>query len=105
MKKTINAADFVRAFADYGRAENFSREALEALFEYFESYEDSTGEQVELDVIAVCVEWSEFTLEELKEAYSSVEDAADIEEAAAILEDETTVVRVPGDETIVIANF
>lgn len=105
MKKTISAADFVRAFADYGRAENFSREALEALFEYFESYEDSTGEQVELDVIAVCVEWSELTLDELKEAYSSVEGAADIEEAAAILENETTVVRVPGDETIVIANF
>lgn len=70
MYKTIDKYDFVQAFDDYNRGDNFSAEAREALFDYFESYEEDTGEQVELDVIEICCEWSEYdSLEELVDEY------------------------------------
>ena len=65
MKKTINEDQFVQAFKDYGRENQFSREALKALFEYIEGLEEDTGEETELDVIALCCEFTEY--EEVKD--------------------------------------
>lgn len=41
------------------RKEQFSYDALRAIFDYLEEYEESTGEKVEFDPIAICCEWSE----------------------------------------------
>lgn len=60
MKTTVNFYRFEQAFRDMGRAEQFSRGALEAIFDYVEEYEQDTGEEIELDVIALCCEWSEY---------------------------------------------
>tara|TARA_R100001510_G_C7630608_1_gene189519 strand:- start:518 stop:817 length:300 start_codon:yes stop_codon:yes gene_type:complete len=60
MITTINENDFIQAFKNMGRDENFSHEALQELFAYYEQYEDSTGETVELDVIAICCDWTEY---------------------------------------------
>lgn len=57
--QTVDLPAFRQAFRDYNRTENFSHEALEALFEYLEEYSESTGEPVELDVIAICCDWEE----------------------------------------------
>jgi hypothetical protein len=59
MKTTLSRYDFERAFVDYGRKDQFSFEALGLLFDYLEEYEESTGEEIELDVIALCCEYSE----------------------------------------------
>ena len=59
MKTTVSAYDFERAFADMNRADNFSYEGKRALFEYLEQYGEDCGEEVELDVIALCCEYSE----------------------------------------------
>lgn len=69
MKTTISRYDFERAFVDAGRKENFSYEGLGLLFDYFEEYEESTGEEIELDVIAICCEYSEDTLEDIANNY------------------------------------
>lgn len=69
MKKTINKYDFRQAFANAGRGEQFSHEALELLFDYFEQLEQDTGEEIELDVIAICCEYAEGTAEEIAESY------------------------------------
>jgi hypothetical protein len=69
MKTTVNKYDFERAFADADRKENFSYEALGLLFDYFEQYEEDTGEEIELDVIAICCEYSEDTVKGIAEAY------------------------------------
>jgi hypothetical protein len=58
MKTTVDFNDFRHAFNAI-RPDNFSREGLEQLFDYFESYEQDTGEEIELDVIAICCEYSE----------------------------------------------
>ncbi len=98
MKQTINEYDFTEAFRKI-RPNNFSYVGLKALFDYLEEYEESTGEEVELDVIALCCEYSEYTdLEEFQKAYSS--DYESIED----IERETTVIRID-DDSFIIQDF
>ena len=53
---TINSASqFSDMFYNAGRGEQFSYEALEALYEYYNEFGD-----YELDVVAVCCEWCEY---------------------------------------------
>ena len=60
MKTTVSQYDFTEAFKDYGRSDNFSYEGLKALFDYLEDLESDIGEQIELDVIAICCDFSEY---------------------------------------------
>ena len=59
MKTTISRYDFERAFVDAGRKDQFSYEALGLLYDYLEEYEESTGEEIVLDVIALCCDYCE----------------------------------------------
>jgi len=70
MKTTVSRYDFERAFVDADRKENFSYEALGLLFDYFESYEEETGQEIELDVIAICCEYNEDTVADIARNYS-----------------------------------
>ena len=90
MITTINENDFIQAFKDMGRDENFSHEGLQNLFAYYEEYEDSTGEQIELDVIAICCDWTEYESEyELVNAYDmSIKGGLDE------IKEKTTVLKV-----------
>lgn len=58
MKQTVNLSAFMDAFHAYKRYDQFGYNALQILFEYLEEYEDSTGEELELDVIALCCDYS-----------------------------------------------
>ena len=69
MKQTINFDDFRDAFRKMERMENFSYEGQKALFAYLEEYEESTGEEIELDVVGLCCDYSEATWEEIAEDY------------------------------------
>jgi hypothetical protein len=74
MKTTVSKSNFHDAFRRLNRSENFSYEALELLFEYFEEYEESCGTEIELDVIAICCEYTEDDIEDIKSAYDIPED-------------------------------
>jgi hypothetical protein len=70
MKTTVNEYAFTQAFTDMNRADNFSYAGLKALFAYLEEYEESTGEELELDVIALCCDYTEYAnVEEFVAAY------------------------------------
>lgn len=60
MKQTMNVFDFHRAFQAMGRQDNFSYEGLQAMFEFLEDMERDTGDEYELDVIALCCEFTEY---------------------------------------------
>ena len=60
MKQTIDNRGFHQAFANRGRGDQYSADALDALFGYFEEFESLTGEDLELDVIAICCDWAEY---------------------------------------------
>ena len=65
----LSKYDFVEAFTHSSRKDQFSQEALCAIFDYLEDYSESTGEDVELDIIAICCEWSEDTWQNIAFAY------------------------------------
>jgi len=98
MIQTINEYQFTNAFHKMDRGNQFTHRGLLALFEYLEDYEDSTGEQIELDVIALCCEYNEYEdLAEFQEDYS--EDYESIEE----IEQATTVIMIDDDAFIIQA--
>ncbi|MFN8994190.1 MAG: hypothetical protein ACK5X3_11095 [Pseudomonadota bacterium] len=61
---------FQDAFSDMNRADNFTYEALKELYDYY----DNIGEDIELDVIAICCDWNEMSEEECRRAYNIDED-------------------------------
>jgi len=61
MKTTVLVNDFISAFSLSQYKDNFSRDALTALFEYLECLEDEIGEETELDVCAISCEWTEYS--------------------------------------------
>lgn len=81
MKTTLTFSGFRDAFRAYDRMDNFSYEGAQALFEYLEQYEEDTGEELELDVIALCCEYTEETWREAAETYGLEIDEDEDEEA------------------------
>lgn len=86
MYQNISKYDFARAFEQV-RPDNFSRAGLSALYEYFEQLEEDIGNPIELDVIAICCEYSEYeSLEEFQEDYGDdYESIEDIEHATQVI--------------------
>jgi len=70
MKTTVSNSDFHDAFRSYDRMENFSYEGRNLLFDFLEEMESDKGEEMELDVIAICCEFSEDTVEDIASNYS-----------------------------------
>ena len=60
MKQTISFTQFTDAFRDYNRQEQFTYNGKKALFDFLEEYEDSTDEEIELDIIALCCDYTEY---------------------------------------------
>ena len=117
MHINVTSAMFADAFRRMGRENQFSREALEALFEYIENYEEDTGIRVELDVLGLCCEFTEyenaitaaadygFTSELEAEDYEDAESYEDAKEEEALewLQDRTEVISFDGG--LIIQNF
>ena len=94
MKQTINQYNFTEAFRKI-RPNNFSYEGLKALYDYLEGYEEDTGEELELDVIAFCCDFTEY--KNLKEFQS---DHSDEYKTIDDIEDATTVIRIDNESFI-----
>ena len=112
MKQTINLQDFRDAFYKMDLKEQFSYEGLRVLFNYIEEAEDSIGEEIELDVIALCCNYAESTIDELISAYDidtsecNPYDDGDIKETVMeYMEYHTTVCGVTSDGSVVFALF
>ena len=107
MKQTVSEYDFCEAFRKL-RPDSFSYEGIKALYEYLCDYEDSIGEETELDVIAFCCEFSEYpSALDCADGYGfdpGLEDEEEREEAALRwLQDQTSVIEFNGG--IIIQDF
>jgi hypothetical protein len=106
MKTTVNLYDFRREF-EQCRPDNFSYDGLRVLFECLEQYETDAGDEMELDVIGICCEWSEDTPENIAANYSiDIED--DGNALANVLDhlyDETMVAGTTETGTIVFLAY
>jgi hypothetical protein len=85
MTITVNYDDFSDSFT--GRYKNnFSYEGKRALFNYLEEYESETGEQIELDSVALCCEYAEYEdLTELRKDYPDVESMGDLMDHTSVI--------------------
>ena len=96
MKTTVSRYDFERAFADFNRQDNFTYEGLGLLFDYLEEYEQDSGQEIELDVIALCCEYAEEDTHIIARDYKidleGMDDDEILEAVRDYLEDNTTVV-------------
>jgi hypothetical protein len=75
---------FRNAFEQAGRRNQFSRDALGLLFDYFDSVDDN----VELDVVAICCEFAESTADEVRDSYDVLADTS----VDDFLSDNTTLI-------------
>lgn len=65
MIQTINVSDFRDAFRSMGRQDQFTYEGLGALFDFLEE----VVPDFDLDVVALCCEYSEETIEQIADSY------------------------------------
>ena len=94
MKQTVSLYEFINAFHGTQYENNFTYEGLKALYTYLDELEEETGEELELDIVALCCDFSEYeSLEEFRENYSS--DYETMED----IENETTVIYIDAPES------
>ena len=104
MKTTITQSDFVSAFKGNSERKNqFSYGALCALFDYYEQMEQDTGEEMELGVVAICCDWTEYaTALEAAQAYGF--DGEEEDKPFYYLTNKTTVLMLDCG-SVVVLNF
>ena len=76
--ETVDESMFRAAFERMGRGNHFSPEGRVTLFDYLNELSDDLGEPIELDVVALCCEFAEYTVAEFLTAYPHCK--TDIEE-------------------------
>ena len=96
MKQTVTRHDFADALAD-----DFSRSAASALFDWYIELEDSTGEEIELDRVAIRCDWSEYAsaieaFEDYVKVDTDTDEELDEDECLRFFERETTVLQFDG---------
>ena len=98
MKQTVYLEDFRKAFKDT-RPNQFSYDALTALYNYFEQLEDDIGEELDLDVIAVCCDYCEYKdFQELKSNYLNIKTLDQLKER-------TEVIPIENSQGFIVRNF
>jgi len=79
MKQTIGLSQFTDAFMSI-RPSNFSYEGLEILFNGLEEFEEDTNEEMELDVISLCCDYCEMSINEILQSYPDLFDEERLED-------------------------
>ena len=107
--QTLDKYSFVRAFEESSRKDQFSHEALEVIYECLEYYSHDSGEDVELDIVAVCCEWAEMTWQDVVQSYGLDLSFCDTDEeridaVKEYLRDQTTSFHL-SDDSFVFVSF
>ena len=72
MKTSVNYYDFRNAFMAI-RPDNFSADGLQVLFNYLEQCEEEDGVEMELDVVGLCCDYTEWNnYQEFQESYPDI---------------------------------
>jgi len=101
--KIISFDDFLEEFENHGRENQFTYEGKKALYDYLNDLSEDIGETIELDVIAICCDFTEYdSIEEFINDYGYTigEDINDIED----IRDYTTVIPI-NNQSFIIQNF
>lgn len=104
MFSTITQSMFIDEFRAHGRQDQFSYKALVALYAHMVDMEEQTGEELQLDVVGLCCEFTEY--EDLQE-YNADYNTGDPEDADTMedIEDKTNVIRIGKGESFLIQQY
>lgn len=104
--QSLDFNDFKNAFDRYGRSEQFSAKGLQMLYEYLWDLSDDIGQDIELDVIALCCQYSELDRGDYLAAYKHDDDVETIEELeqALIDGDLERVIAYDLEENVILVN-
>lgn len=98
MKETVNFYDFCNRFVAYGREDSFSCTGKKALFEYLEEVEEDCEIEIELDIVSLCCEYTEDSIQNIADNYGIEGDREDILDT---LRDNTQVIEIDEDNIII----
>ena len=82
-------------------SENFSYSGLTALYDYFSELEDELNESIEFDYISIVGEYSELTIDELRDNYFIDKDIDVIE----YLQENTIVIEIENSDSVIIQDY
>jgi len=111
MIQTINERDFIQAFHDHDRGNQFTPEALGYIFDYLEQMAEDSGLPYELDVIALCCAISELSVEEVVRDYildqceAYVADDWSMDDVKHFLYNVTEVIGQTPDDNVIFYQF
>ena len=95
--KKVSFYDFLEEFKKYNREEAFSYQGKKALYNYLNKLGENLGEPIELDVIAICCDFTEYeSLEQFNDYYNL--DLDDIED----IEYYTTLIQIDNEKFIIL---
>jgi hypothetical protein len=94
MYQHVTKMMFCDEFKNSNRADNYSYEGLTALFDMFDE------DNIELDVIAICCDWTEDTEENIRKGYALDDEQTVLD----YLERNTTVIELDNG-SFLYANF
>ena len=75
------SGEFEARFREMNRGDEFSPEGFEALFEYLDNLSEELEEDIKLDVIALCCDFSERTRKDIEDEVREYEVKQELEEA------------------------
>jgi hypothetical protein len=85
MKQSVNFNDFIDAFKAHDRYDGYGYEALRVIFDYLDEYEQETGQEIELDVITICCDYSAEHYTAIASNYSIDLEGMDDDEAKSVV--------------------
>jgi len=107
MKTTLTqheAADMLMKFEAFGTGRD-AYSLCYTMAQYLEEYEEDTGEELELDPVAIRCEYRAIALDEVIEQYSGDFEGMDDEDLLEYLRDNTTVIETGIENTYIIQEF
>ena len=96
IKQTVTESDFRDAFQAI-RPDNFTYEGLGALYDYLWELSEQMGEAFELDVIALCCDFTEYSEDEARREFDIDPDSED-------WQDEVPDAIASGDDFVIVNN-
>ena len=93
--------NFRNTFLTSDYKNNFSYDGLTALYDYLEELEDELCESIEFDLVAIAGEYSELTIDELRDNYF-IDKNIDVIE---YLQEHTQVIEIEDSDRVIIQDY
>ena len=101
MYTSVTKDNFRNTFLMSDYKNKFSYKGLTALYDYFEELEDDIGQTIEFDLIAIACEYSELTIDELRDNYF-IDKNIDVIE---YLQEHTQVIEIEDSDRVIIQDY